>query len=399
MSSDQKSRSNALIDPINNYLTAAKDHYYELDPVLQLDKRATFEQNFKELALNNPLDTTSSEDLFAIYDAVSRRGGFKRIQDDKKWDDVVSSLSLYNFTPLSLENIYKNCLAKYEEKYYSESEDFVIKGSKIDKYFIPQIGSKGLYEGYFKSKPTMTETEIMKKLKIEHLDIYICFRNIIISRKEPNLSALLDIIPTTYHETFIKFFKVLFIYGVIDARKLKNISTSSFDLLNFPDLHPHKVTIVGANLRGIHCASLLRDFGFRVDIIDHQTFNKGKGPRFEEELYEQMPFNINSDPNNPATKFLNEMKLSYMPLRTGEILVVNINGDIVEKSTVEIKKNEFHGLLRNITNVEDKSLLFQDVLKEEMKNKTALGSHGSDLNYVNRFGPACRLAKSKVKTK
>jgi len=24
---------------------------------------------------------------------------------------------------------------------------------------------------------------------------------------------------------------------------------------------------------------------------------------------------------------------------------------------------------------------------------------GSDLNYVNRFGPACRLAKSKVKTK
>jgi len=74
MSSDQKSRSNALIDPINNYLTAAKDHYYELDPVLQLDKRATFEQNFKELALNNPLDVTSSEDLFAIYDAVSRRG-------------------------------------------------------------------------------------------------------------------------------------------------------------------------------------------------------------------------------------------------------------------------------------------------------------------------------------
>jgi len=153
MSSDQKSRSNALIDPINNYLTAAKDHYYELDPVLQLDKRATFEQNFKELALNNPLDTTSSEDLFAIYDAVSRRGGFKRIQDDKKWDDVVSSLSLYNFTPLSLENIYKNCLAKYEEKYYSESEDFVIKGSKIDKYFIPQIGSKGSFFLSFKKFP------------------------------------------------------------------------------------------------------------------------------------------------------------------------------------------------------------------------------------------------------
>lgn len=56
------------------------------------------------------------------------------------------------------------------------------------------------------------------------------------------MNRLLDIIPTTYHETFIKFFKFLFIYGVIDARKLKNISPSSLDLLNFPDLGQKKVT-------------------------------------------------------------------------------------------------------------------------------------------------------------
>jgi len=74
MSQDQKPKSNAVIESINNYLSAAKEHYYELDPLQQLDKRATFEQNFKELALNNPLDTTSPEDLFAIYDVISRRG-------------------------------------------------------------------------------------------------------------------------------------------------------------------------------------------------------------------------------------------------------------------------------------------------------------------------------------
>ena len=33
-----------------------------------------------------------------------------------------------------------------------------------------------------------------------------------------------------------------------------------------------KVTIIGATLRGLHCASLLRDFGFRVDIIDIRAF-------------------------------------------------------------------------------------------------------------------------------
>jgi len=38
-------------------------------------------------------------------------------------------------------------------------------------------------------------------------------------------------------------------------------------------------------------------------------------------------------------------------------------------------------------------------VREFNHDLAALGSHGSDLNYVNRFGPACRLAKSKVKTK
>ena len=77
MSLDQKPKSNAVMESINNYLTTAKERYYELDPIQQLDKRATFEQNIKELALSNPLDTfdtTLPEDLFAIYDAVSRRG-------------------------------------------------------------------------------------------------------------------------------------------------------------------------------------------------------------------------------------------------------------------------------------------------------------------------------------
>ena len=76
----------------------------------------------------------------------------------------MSSLSLYNFTAQGLENTYKACLCKYEEKYYSgkgfskensldkefslESEDYVIKGSKIDKYFIPQVGSKGQEKGF-----------------------------------------------------------------------------------------------------------------------------------------------------------------------------------------------------------------------------------------------------------
>lgn len=62
------------------------------------------------------------------------------------------------------------------------------------------------------------------------------------------------------------------------------------------------------------------------------------------------------------------MKLSYTPLKVGDVQVMNMNGDIMEKSTVEIKKNEFHGLLKNITSLEDKTQLFQDVLKEEIKN-------------------------------
>lgn len=74
MSSDQKSRFNTLLDSFVVYLSAAQERYYELDPYQQIEKRATFDQNFKELALNNPLDSTSTEDLFVIYDAVIRRG-------------------------------------------------------------------------------------------------------------------------------------------------------------------------------------------------------------------------------------------------------------------------------------------------------------------------------------
>jgi len=82
--------------------------------------------------------------------------GLKKVQEEKRWDDVVNSLSLYNFTPQNIENIYKACLLKYEEKYFSgkagirhkliriESEDYVVKGSKIDRYFIPMISSKGI---------------------------------------------------------------------------------------------------------------------------------------------------------------------------------------------------------------------------------------------------------------
>ncbi len=32
-----------------------------------------------------------------------------------------------------------------------------------------------------------------------------------------------------------------------------------------------------------------------------------KGPRFDEELYEQMPFSLNSDPSNPVVRYLNEV--------------------------------------------------------------------------------------------
>ncbi len=66
------------------------------------------------------------------------------------------------------------------------------------------------------------------------------------------MNRLLDIIPTTYHETFIKFFKFLFIYGVIDARKLKNISPSSLDLLNFPDLGQKKVSFLDKGVKRIN---------------------------------------------------------------------------------------------------------------------------------------------------
>jgi len=54
-------------------------------------------------------------------------------------------------------------------------------------------------------------------------------------------TRLLDYIPTTYHETFIKFFKFLFVYGVVEARKLRNLSPSSLELLNTPDLNQKKV--------------------------------------------------------------------------------------------------------------------------------------------------------------
>ena len=32
-----------------------------------------------------------------------------------------------------------------------------------------------------------------------------------------------------------------------------------------------------------------------------------KGISFEEELYEQMPFSLNSDPGNPVVRYLNEV--------------------------------------------------------------------------------------------
>ena len=57
-------------------LCDANELFYELDPIHQLNKRVKFQQKYKELALNNPFDATSSDDLFAIYDAVSRRGYF-----------------------------------------------------------------------------------------------------------------------------------------------------------------------------------------------------------------------------------------------------------------------------------------------------------------------------------
>ena len=52
---------------------------------------------------------------------------------------------------------------------------------------------------------------------------------------------MIDMIPTTYHETFIKLFKFLFIYGVIDARKIKSTSLNNFEDLT--GQAPNKKTV------------------------------------------------------------------------------------------------------------------------------------------------------------
>jgi len=90
-------------------------------------------------------------------------------------------------------------------------------------------------------------------------------------------------------------------------------------------------------------------------------------------------------------------KISSEKLRAGPILE-----NIFKRNIFINKEFAFRKLMVNLQahlSENNRASISNSGISTIKKNRSALGSHGSDLNYVNRFGPACRLAKSKVKTK
>ncbi|EAR85401.2 hypothetical protein TTHERM_00471800 (macronuclear) [Tetrahymena thermophila SB210] len=345
-SSVKAEQATFLFDQLSNM-------YIVVDPIDKLNRRKKFNEDFRFVIKKDELNTYKNIDLFAIYDAVMRRGGYEKVNTEWRWNEILRSLDYYQFTQGELVTIYDKQLLELEKKSHITKKGYYFSQKRIEVFALSNAHLSGYFQRKISKNLYPQEYEFFKSQSFEHLDIFLCIRSIVLchSLKGQQIYKISSYnIDDSYRDLLYKTFQFYLSCGSLSLKTIKPSSQLDKDLklpqlnkLGLDNLSKIQVAVIGFTIPNLMlCLELLR-FGFSVTLSYYPKQNKSDF----ESLIDFCPIKLSQFEGDKIYNNIIENKLSYHTLKSPQYINYQSGGKVWE-SMINQAINSFNQFLKNL---------------------------------------------------
>ncbi|KAL4446046.1 hypothetical protein ABPG74_011038 [Tetrahymena malaccensis] len=363
-------QSNVKVDQATHLFDQLSNMYIIVDPIDKLNRRKKFNEDFRFIIKKDELNTYKNIDLFAIYDAVIRRGGYEKVNTELRWNEILRSLDYYQFTQSELMTIYDKQLLELEKKSHITTDykfvfyvflydnDQIEKGyyfsqKRIEVFALPNVHLSGYFQRKVSKNLYPQEYEFFKSQDFEHLDIFLCIRSIVLchSLKGQQICKISTYnVDDSLKDLLYKTFQFYLSCGSLSLRTIKSNSKQDKDQklaqltkLGLDNLNKIQVAVIGFTIPNLMlCLELLR-FGFSVTLSYYPKQNKSDF----ESLIDFCPIKFSQFEGDKIYDNIIENQLQYHTLKSPQYINYQSGGKVWD-SMINQAKNSFNQFLKNL---------------------------------------------------
>ncbi|KAL4492371.1 hypothetical protein ABPG72_005506 [Tetrahymena utriculariae] len=346
-------QSNVKVDQAAFLFDQLSNLYIIVDPIDKLNRRKKFNQDFRFVIKKDELNTYKNIDLFAIYDAVIRRGGYEKVNTELRWNEILRSLDYYQFTQSELMTIYDKQLLELEKKSHITKKGYYFSQKRIEVFALPNVHLSGYFQRKVSKNLYPQEYEFFKSQNFEHLDIFLCIRSIVLCHQLKG-QQIFKIgsynVDDSFKELLYKTFQFYLSCGSLPLKTIKPSSKQDKDLklpqlakLGLDNLNKIQVAVIGFNIPNLMlCLELLR-FGFSVTLSYYPKQSKSDF----ESLIDFCPIKLSQFEGDKIYNNIIENKLSYHTLKSPQYINYQSGGKVWD-SMINQAINSFNQFLKKL---------------------------------------------------